>query len=267
MSNDLSNATFLDDATGWTGGTSVDETTRGGPGRHVILATGGDVVSASGPAVTAGQMCEVFGHHAATGGPSSLYLKVGGTQTIVPLERANVGEPRRGVPSSFRFSYGRVAAPATGTATLRVIGSGTVMLLKPFLDAAPPTRRQAWQAGPHANVDLDLPAWPTDLPLPDPGSVDGQPVSTRKSFAGDSGVPIMRRMSVTARQMFRAGYELDLEERDRLDAFFRAGHAPFWFLRPDTAQLCRAWWTPEEPSDRGGGVRRQTSIELLLEVA
>lgn len=271
MGNDIANASGLDDMASWIGSTGVDEATIGGPGRRVLISSGGDMHSASGPNVVAGQWLEVFGHHAATGGNSSLRVLVGSSGVVVPLKRAGQGSPRRGVPSSFSFSYGRVQAPATGVAKIRTVGTGTAYLLKPFLSADPPadTRaRQCWEPGAHANPDLNLPRWPSELPLPVADSWDAKPVARRKSFSGDSNVPITRRVANSLRAIARFALELDVEQRAVLEEFVLSNAEPFWFTRPDTQQLCRAYWTAEgDPADAGLSRSRRTTLELLLEVS
>ena len=272
MGNRISNATGLDGVTGYAAATGTDEVTVGAPGRIVIVGTSG--LSSPGVAVVAGEVVDAFAHFAAAGGAAVLELVVGATVIPVPIKRTRQGAPRRGLPRAFDFGRIRVAAPASGTAFLRVTGPGACYLLKPFIDAPVDyDRPSAWQAGPHANPDLNLFAWPSKLPVVQADGFQVRPTPTRKAFSADAGVPITRQISSTTRYVLAAELVLTLEERDRLERFAEITRGengePFYFVRYDTQQVCRAYWMEDgDPADAGtraGG--RRTGFSLLLEVA
>lgn len=288
MGNLVKNATGMDGATDWSsdGAVTADEATYGAPGRIVLIgqraAASAYVLSNfAGPQVSAGTVIEAFAHFGSTSGTARLYLDIysaGGSllQSVeIPRRLVGRGLPRRGVPSSFHFGYARLASPATGIPRLRVAVTGATsparaMIMKPFVDSAVKTRkRQPWVAGPHTNVDLNLPAWPSALPIlrADQYSVD--PIPLAKSFAADSGLPVTARGGTLPRRTLKASLELDVEERDWLEQFFVETPGAFWFMRPDTHELCRAYWAADgEPTDSGltrGG--RRTTFGLSIEVA
>ena len=267
MPNLISNATGMDGVAGWTGGSSIDETILGAPGRAVIVGAGGSLTSAV-VNVTPGTSIDVFATYAAAAGGALLECVFSTGAVAIPLKSRGDGRPRRGLPRAFDIARGRLTVPAgAATARLRVTGGGAVYLTKPFLGPAPADRESMWQAGPHANADLNLPAFPSELPPP---SVDASPIAQRKAFAGDAGVPITRRIGSSPRVTANLTYELTLEERDTLDQLYRSAAEPFWFTRIDTMELCRARWLADgEPTDSGTrpGIDRTTRIGLLLEVA
>lgn len=274
MANRILNAGGLDGLTDWTGATSVDEEIVGGPGRAVILAAGGTLRSSS-TAVTPGQALEAFGHVGGQGAALAVeFLAAGGALVdTVAIPQIAPGAPpaRRGLPHTFAAFRGRPVAPA-GSASARLkatAAAGAVSLLKPFLETQPWERDSAWNVGPHTNPDLNRQTWPTKLRLPDAGSYSVEPISTRRAFAGDVGVPITRRLTITPRYRLSAEIRVSIEEYDRLEAFFLASVEPFFFVRYDTQQVCRAYWLEDgEPKLSGSRlVNRSARIGLLLEVA
>lgn len=271
MANRILNAAGLDGLADWTGATAIDETVVGGPGRAVIIGAGGTLLSSSTP-VVAGQAVEAFGHVAAPGALAVEFLSGGGASidvVAIPQKGAGEGPARRGLPHTFAAFRGRLTAPAgAASARLRATSAGSVALLKPFLETTPWERESPWNVGPHTNPDLNLPTWPTKLRPADPSDYSVEPIPTRKAFAGDSGVPITRRVTLTPRYQLSASLRLSLEEFDRLEAFFLAGVEPFFFARYDTQQLCRARWLADgEPKLSGGRlVSRRAQFGLLLEV-
>jgi hypothetical protein len=126
-----------------------------------------------------------------------------------------------------------------------------------------------FQAGPHGNPDLNLVAWPADLPLAQPGEYGTEPIPLRKAFAGDDGVPTTRRVADGSRSFLSVTLVLDMAQRDVLDAFWRANHEQFFFTRYDTQEVCVAEWASDgDPKDAGAKVgSRSTSFKLLLRVA
>lgn len=276
MGNRIMNATGLDGLADWTGASSIDEDVIGGPGRLVIVGNAGELTSSATP-VIAGQVVEAFGHVAGyAGAAASLeveFLTAGGALVegvAVSRKSRGDGDPRRGLPNTFDAFRGRLTAPATSAqARLKATSAaGAVYLLKPFLESVPWEGDSMFQAGPHANADLNLATWPTKLP---PVRADGglEPIAQRTAFTGDAGVPITRKRTSALRYELRGDFLLTLEQFDRLEAFFRVGAEPFYFTRYDSMQVCRARWLEDgEPSIRGfrNGLRR-VSVGLLLQVA
>lgn len=288
--NAIVNATGLDGATGFTvtgGALYVDETTRGAEGRIVLgaNASGAGAVSIfQDVAVSAGDDVEVFAHVAGVGLSSAPGLSVqfrngGGvvSTAAVPIRRAGRGSPARGIPGTFDLHRARLVVPA-GATTARLLATGTasgagsrLLLLKPFLaagDLAAPS--MGFQAGPHANIDLaEIPAWPADLPLPEPDDFSTEPIPLRKAFAGDDGVPTTRRVAEGSRAFLSASLALDMAQRDALESFWRANHEQFFFTRYDTQEVCVAEWAADgDPRDAGAKVgARRTAFKVLLRVA
>jgi len=294
MGNQLLNATGLDTVADWEsslgGELSVDEAIIGAPGRLVLgsrlqgVAKGDRVdLATSTVAVSIGELLEVSCFYAAGEGYPTLELEiVDGTgdgdrvtaKQILPTRPARAAGPSRGVASTFAFAYQRLRAPATGHARLRTVatahraGDVAAYMLRPFLDVGGlPRDRQLWAAGPHSNPDLSLEAWPSTLPPISPSTWAADPTPTRRGFTGDSGVPHYTRNTRNRRFTGRGSMQLDALQRDELERFFREASEPFYFLRPDTHELCRARWTDAEPKDSGvlPGERR-TMVELFLEV-
>ena len=276
MGNKVLNASGLDGLADWTGSTSVDEATIGAPGRVVLVSSSGSLRSSSTP-VVAGALVEAAGAYQATGGGAVLEVEFLDVSlavieaAVVPVKRYPSGSPRRGIASTFVLARGRLVAPVGAvTARLRARGTGTVYLLRPWLETVLYGRDgSTWQTGLHTNSDLALSSWPTKLPPLEEGAFSVDPIPTRKSFAGDTGVPMTRQMTSTSRYMLRGALRLNAEEQDRLDDFFNLADSPFWFTRQDTLQLCRAYWTADGEPAYSGLVRgrRRASFTLLLEVS
>jgi hypothetical protein len=299
--NRIRNASFLDGATDWTRSPTgaltafeVDESVRGSPGRAVLVASGVttaadqqlsiSTAAASGVEVTPGETIRAetwfWSSHAAS--VVALFYTAGGVQVGAPVAvptKIQPGSGRRGLPALFGRASGSIVVPATA-ATARislrstVAASGTAValaLLKPSIAAAGDVCR-VWTPGPHTSSDLDLLTWPTTLPRP--RELNSPRTPTRRMFEADNGVPSAWR--IAARGRVRATFELklDLEQRDALLQFHEtitlaSVVAPFWFTNPDTHELCRAWFDPEDgdPQDSGSGPERRTRVGLLLEVA
>lgn len=274
MGNRVLNATGQDGVADWTGATSVDETTVGAEGRVVIVSSGGSLRSSTTP-VAPGQTVEAAGLVAGTSAALVVEFLDGGGSVLqsaaIPVRSAGVGSPRRGIASSFTIARGRLVAPSsTASARLRATATGTVYLLRPWLESTPyGDGRSLWQAGPHTNPDLDLPVWPSALPILAEDGYTLEPIPTRAEFAGDVGVPITRSRSTTRRYKLRGTLALDSEEQDRLEQFFDDRNGAFWFTRPDNMALQRARWLADgEPTFSGlAHGRRRVAFALLLEVA
>jgi hypothetical protein len=293
MANQVQNAGGLDGVTGWsaTSGAakSIDEAVLGGPGRAVIKAakalTAGQGLAlwSEGFAVTAGQVIEAAGAIGnSEGGLPGLALEIvdgGGavlSSTPLPVSAPDsAGGPRRGLAATFAQAYGRVTAPASGTARLRATSTATIgathqlALLRPFLDRPGSARRSAWDPGPHLNPDLQLPTWPASLP----GlrrNLQVAPYANRVAFAGEAGIPSTDKLYGGSLQVaVTAQLGLDPEQADVLDQFFLASTGPFFFLRPDTDQLCYAQWLAEGAPRPAGysGVNPLVEVGLHLWIA
>lgn len=296
MGNEILNATGLDETNDWSstlgGFLSSDDDVVGRPGVNVVGATRLGVVRGakadlvtSSFAVAQGEQIEGLIHFAAAGGTCALEFEVidgtgtgesVGSRQILP-NRSPVGPgraPRRGIPEDFYFASFVIRAPESGFARLRVVatafgGDVAAYAMRPFLSPLGSTiRRQCWAAGQHSNADLGLESWPSSLPPAVAGSFMAEPISSRKGFTGDSGVPGYRRLTTSGgRWLARASWKLATRDRDLLDQFFRETDGEFYFVRPDTFQLCRAQWTDKDPRDSGSGGDRSTEVEFLLEVA
>ncbi|KQV66643.1 hypothetical protein [Caulobacter sp. Root343] len=278
--NDLTNASFLDGTGGWTavGGTlSVDEgqAGRGGKGRAVLVASrvatsGGQTAGArsTGVAVTAGQTLEVAGLYGSTGASVELALAIYSgvtliSRTVLPKIRSAAGVCRQGAPELLNAAYALMAAPQTGLASVEVVatsggaGAFEAWLSKPYLDAVWEDRKAyVWDPGLFANPDLSaMRRWPAHFP---PILLEGygnQKTKIREAFSGDSdregtlrkaGLPAI---NVTGRMHMTLAQYADLED------FHTASDDPFLFVRPETAQLCRATWRADgNPDDEPTGV-------------
>lgn len=301
--NGVKNATALDGAADWltytpaAGGMAIttDETEIGGPGRAVVVATGNSTgvqvfsLFTSELQFAPGERIEAFSHFAAWAGSSPLpaqlrvvwYDGAGSSvgEETLPLQPAKAG--RRGLPSTFAFGRTRVSPPNGVTrARLNVIATSTgggqvirIAMLKPFLGGvAAGAPSPCWTPGPHSNPDLDLDVWPGELMAW--RDIDSPRTPNRNGFQTDAGIPATRRTGTRSRIRFSGELMLDLPKRDLLDQFIEARllvpeSRPFWFVHPDTRQLCRAWIDPEEgePADSGRGRERRTRVGLLLEIA
>lgn len=306
MPNEVLNATCLDGATDWrvavSGALSVDEAGLGAPGRAVMTSMRNAIGAAiqfglacsfEGSPVAAGQMVEaacLFECVDPNNAPVAYLLElevvdaagVRQAATPLPVLRRGYGYPQRGLAASLSFAWGVVPAPAAGFARIRLVGTTAAggihraIMARPYVDSAWESymKRRPWTPGPHSNPDLNLPAWPTggNFPAPLADGFSVKAIPTRDAFAGSTGVPVFRRKTLARRYTADFSLELDQEQRDILNRFLDQVDATddgrFWFVRPDTHELCRATFTDEEPSDSGilrGG--RRTSVQLLLEVS
>lgn len=275
MANQLRNATFLDGIADWqptSGNLGVDQAVLGARGRHVLVNAGGGARSASAVPVVQGRPLEAFVAAWAPGGPPSVDVLVGGVViAAVPMTaKADGRGARRGVPGSFyQYRLPPTPSPSTGVAELRITGAGgQVAITKPFLDGdARLGHPQCWQAGPHTNLDLNLPAWPSILPQINMGDFNAQATPMRAGYDSDSGIPFTRMRKRTPWSVVQGTVRLNFEQRDVLDQFWLSGIQPFWFVRHDTMQLMRTRWHPDgDPTDQGDGPQRATSFQLLCAV-
>ena len=287
--NGLLNASGLDGASGWaalSGAMSVDESSRGGPGRAVLIAsrtaTTGQTVGlrSSSVAVVAGAQVEVAGLYGANGSSElALAIYSGATllsRTVVTRRRAAIGDSRLGVPERLNAAYDMVTASHTGDAKLEVLatagGAGSLQawLSKPYLDATWASRpTYVWDPGLHANADLaGLRVWPPSLP---PVLLDGynaDPTPLRSGWAADNGRELTQRQTGMAATKMYGRLALSLEGLTVLQTFCEASDAAFLFVRPDTQQLCLAQWLADgAPSSSPNGVgRHYADFGLQLDV-
>ncbi len=265
MENRIENAGGLDGTTGYAavGGATLaaDEATLGAPGRIVITASGSATatvgVDTDLAAVSAGATYDCAGLWSFVGAAATLAVQWcdgGGTvvnTATLPLVRTATGAAAKGLRQRFNRSYGRVTWPSGASqARLRLSGAATgayvAGLLKPMIapartDGDPPR----WDPGPTSNPDLALPIWPAALP---PVLMDGfsaAPTSLRKAFESDAGIAMTQKVGATARQIVQAQLRLSPEQLVALEDFHAHGGSPFWFVRPDTDELCQAWWTAD----------------------
>lgn len=259
------NAGGLDGVTNWNaiggGALAVDEAVTGGPGRAVIEVTGvgavGGVVGIASDTVpiVAAPLVEAFGRYAASQGAWSLQVEWRSgaavlAQAPVTFAAAPVTAAKRGLPTTFAWAYSRLQAPGgadgmrlLATTTLAAAGAYSLALLKPYLGLAPadprPTR---WDPGSHANPDLQLQVWPSDL-APFRSDQLPTPIANGKAWAGDAGIPVRESLYAGVHHEFRGQMRLSSEQFDVLDAFYDSTQdAEFYVVRPDTDQLCVAEW-------------------------
>lgn len=277
MANTLTNAGFLDGATGWAKTAqlafTVDETVRGSAGRAALVATGvttatnqTQTVSAEAgdrAAVTAGVEVEVSCAALATVDgvitpvvATVVWHATGGstvsTQTL-PLRDPQItrhGIGLKGVRNTWPTVRQRLTPPAgTVSADLRLsvtpASSGAavvIALLKPQIAAVPTGRTEplSWEPGLHDIPDLQLPAWPHALRSFDVGP-DGEPLASGVEFQGESpGRPAMRRTGLSPARQFAGAVRCDPYERAVLDDFWRTTPGDFWFVEPGSDRLCVA---------------------------
>ena len=287
--NRLMNAAFLDGTANWTGTAqltlSVDDETTGAPGRHALIGAGSssangqaqyvETAAANRPVVTAGEVleasawcvCRRAGVEIAPTAEVRWFNGAGSFLSASPLTVAapyltRHGLGRAGIRASFRRAMDRVTAPANAaSAALRVATVSTASaqaislgILKPMLAAPTAGQRDplVFDPGPHASVDLQLRAWPSDLRGVDVDS-RSSPQAWAVEFQGD-GRPSRRRDSASPVRRFEGRVRCDPVERAILDAFARTD-TDFWFLEPDSDQVCVASFTadgaPRVVEDRG----------------
>lgn len=266
MPNAILNASGLDGVAGYSGaGLAVDDEILGAPARVVITANG--QLSTDDRELGANAGVYAFGHFAGSG--ISVRFKAAGAvvSTVALPVLQPPRNPRRGLAGTFGFAKGYVPAPAGATEWALVCpGGGPTALFRPFAMASSPTApRPCWRPGAHLNPDLALPTWPELLPNPQTDGFELEPIPLRKSFAGDTGVPITRRMGSISRRFATISLLLDAEGRDRLDSFWRSNVPEFWFVRPDNGDLVIAEWTDDgDPKENGKPGQGRTSTRLLL---
>lgn len=275
MSQALANAGFLEGTTGWTGGSpTVDETTAGALGRRVLTRSASvsasnvlDLTSAvvtsgvaAGVAVTAMGMVGIEGPMRYADLQIQFLTSADAVIDTVTLglQEDQDGTPSRGIAGFGRF-YDDLICPATtakvrlkATATAYGSGTGKIHLLKPYLAIARDTTVPArWAPGVHANADLQLPDWPQRLP---PVLMDGyscEPLAISEGFRGDNMIPGGRQFGLPGRFSLSGNLSLTPAQADMLEAFhlaqavMDAEDRGFWFVRPDTDQLCRATFAEE----------------------
>ena len=293
--NQITNAGFVDGTSGWgsSAGTvlSVDETIRGYEGRLVLKATKvvanaeGVIINmsdAQAVPVVAGRVLEVFAHYEYNRGPSyvavNFYNAGGAFVASETVDRQSLSDqnPRLGLSKSYNFAHERITVPATATkARLALYGTATsagaseLMLMKPYLEMLPSvkTKYRCWDPGPSLNIDLSLPVWPADLPHIRADSFNLMPIPTRRGFKGDAGVMITKKLVNVPWYTIQASVRVDQELHAVLDKFFRTAAEPFWFVRPDTLQLCQATWLDDgDPVYSGLGSDKMATFGLQIRV-
>jgi hypothetical protein len=278
--NGLTNASFLDGVGAWTavGGTlSVDEGApgRGGQGRAVLTATrnataGGQTAGArsQGIAVVAGRMLEVaclYGS-TATNVEAALAVYSGATllsRTVLPRGWIADGPSRHGAPETLNSAYALMAAPNTGDAKIEVVatsaaaGAMEAWLSKPYLDGAWQDRKTyVWDPGAFDNIDLaGYRVWPPAFPPVLLEGYSAKKTPIREASTGDGGREETIRKAGIAATRLTGRMRMTRALYADLEAFFGASDQPFLFVRPDTAQLCKATWLADgEPDTEPTGV-------------
>lgn len=287
--NLVKNASFLDGTQGFVapdgGVLTVDDQIFGAPGRSVLVLNdtpgNGNPMTISmdypeGPGVTSGELLEVFVMGKSTIPNPSVKLQVqGGSETTIPLKEEHKGSATRGVPSTFNIYRGRFVAPSTGQARISMSavassGASHIMLMfRPYIEKVAATARQRqWTPGPHYGADLDLPIWPSSLPPFRTDGVQVEPMPVRRAFSGDVARPSTSRIAHNPSYMFKGDLELNGVQYDLLEDLCYNQAEPFWFVRPDTNQLCHAYWADDGSPSAQGALNpvRKVSIGLLLEV-
>lgn len=302
MSSLMTNAGFLDGADGWLASAqlnlSVDEATRGGPGRAVLIGAGTTtatnqtqslacspstraVVSAGGIyEVSASLLALVAGSPVAPSAVVQWYDAGGGALTptaltVQPAQITSHGEGRFGVRNSYRTVRQKVTAPAGAvrgeikpSVTPAASGSAVVLgLLKPMIAPVIAARSEplSWDPGVHVSTDLQLPCWPTELRPFDLGP-GGQAQAAVVEFQAGAGRPSMRRTAEDPVRQFNGTVRCDPVERAILEAFWSATPGDFWFVEPDSDRLCLARFAaegrPEMTEDKGEVVTMKLSLWL-----
>lgn len=285
MTNYVENASGLNGTVGWfmnLASSFADETYAGSPGRVALVAEG--AAGAENP------LLDAVASGFPTGVPltaQALWTASHDARLLVVWLNAQQGEisrvlvpvaatPQssrtpRGIPSRLFRSSGRVVAPAgSASARVRLEAYGAPPGAASYLAMTRPMlgdQGVCWAPGPHAqNPDLNLMSWPGGLE-PRSDSWSATPTGVRVGFQTDSRIPITTQVATEPWVLASFSMALDLGQRDDLDTFWRSTKGvPFWYVRPDTHQLCRAWWTEDgDPSDNGMGRSRRTEVGLLLE--
>lgn len=290
--NELTNAGFAEGISFWdyagnNGPAYIDETEHGYDGRpvFVVRGTGASSVIAQQLAktvqVASGQSIEVFAHHAGINGQTTLYVVfspdqnfTGGlVQTVVPIVSKGDGNPRLGLAKSFNFSHARITSPMNGYVRLYLNCNNTgpnpkSLLMKPYLERVlPKTKYRCWDPGLHVNPDLQIPHWPSELPHLRADQFSAPIIPSRVGFSGDKGVSVTKKLTRNPWYNVSGQIRGDQETHAILDRFFRTAPEPFWFVRPDTLQLCQATWMAEgEPSMSGLGPDKVIQFGLQLRI-
>ena len=287
--NQLKNAGFQDGISDWSTPAgwvkSIDDSVYGYEGRAVFKATknvalndDGYIIAAVGntPPVQAGQTVEVFGHAYYNRGDLTPYVRFNGMTDIpIPLITKGDGNPRLGLAGSFDFYHGRIVAPTTGNMELTFrrtqaasAGDAVLLLMKPYLEVLPSskTKYRCWDPGSSTNPDLDIPHWPSELPHIRAEGFSLEPIPTHKGFATDSGVEVTQRILNQPWYKARGTVKVNQETQAIFDQFFR-NTKQFWFVRPDTLQLCLATWLSDgDPVYSGLGADKMASFGLQIHV-
>lgn len=301
MENRLSNAGWLDGATGWTAAPSgltlsVDETQRGAPGRIVLKAKGTSTASGQAFRIVTAQSAaaDVTGVSLVETSCAAAAFVAGAAVTpVVRLIFQGAGGevltvhdlvvrrpflPRWGVAlaglqDTFHLAWGRIPRPASATkAVLEVGGASTAngqaveaVLLKPLIAEAPATPHALlWSPGSHLDVDLQLPAWPGALREVEAGA--GFEVKPGwVEFDAGAGRPMSRRISTDPARKLSGRIRCDVVQRAMLEGFTGTA-AKFWFVEPGSDRLCVASWAadgrPRLAETRGGLHLMEFSIWL-----
>lgn len=291
--NELTNAGFAEGISFWdyAGNNEpayIDETDYGYDGRpvFVINGSGGTMAAAQKLTdmlpVTVGQVLEVFGHVSGVNVPTALNVSFFMARTDasfntaipVPLSSKGDGSPRLGLSKSFDFYHGRIISPINGYARISVnSGAPTgpnskLMFMKPYLERVlPKTKYRCWDPGKHVNPDLQIPHWPSELPHLRADQFSAPIIPSRVGFSGDKGVSVTKKLTRNPWYNVSGQIRGDQETHAILDRFFRTAPEPFWFVRPDTLQLCQATWMTEgEPSMSGLGPDKVIQFGLQLRI-
>lgn len=290
--NELTNAGFAEGTSFWdiggvNGAAYIDETDYGYDGRPVFVVNGQGATSAIAQQpgrtlpVTQGQVLEIFAHHAGINANTVLILMVAPDQNFnvgrqdfnLPVTSKGDGSPRLGLAKSFDFTHARVTAPFNGYARLYIHSAQTgsnqkTLLMKPYLERVlAKTKYRCWDPGKHVNPDLKIPHWPSELPHLRADQFSAPIIPSRVGFSGDKGVSVTKKLTRSPWYNVSGQLRGDQETHAILDRFFRTAPEPFWFVRPDTLQLCRATWMAEgEPSMSGLGPDKTIQFGLQLSI-
>lgn len=296
MGNLLHNAGFLEGTDGWSKSAAlafaVDESTRGAPGRHALVASGltsapNQFLALVSPvtAVAGNGWVEAYGSVFSFGTPyfavewsgSGGYISAT-TIPVTPAQMTTYGEAVLGLRETYARGYRRMQAPATATSATLVLGvapaaSGSgvgLAILKPYLGlvAGATGAPTPWDPGVHEEDGLMLPCWPSILRPFRAGSM-GEPGAVRTEFASGSGVPATRRTGTVPRKKLKAQIRCDAVQATALDDFFNAAHPAFWVVDPESERLCVGRWAaggePRVVENRG--VTNVIEVGLHLEIA